>query len=138
MPLMLLKTITPRNLSCSMARRSSATDAAGSQSGKRGKRRRRRPRLSADDAGKSVIHESAPAGRRCAAFYVCAGRGESDDLRVNAGLVQDLFAIFNVAMAGHGDVVVARIMQAADFRLESCVDADRAGSLFKALMYSGG
>ena len=87
--------------------------------------------LVGNDAGKSVIHESAQAGRLPHAFYVRAGRGESDDLSVNAGFFQYLLAVFDVAMAGHGHVVIARIMQAG-ISGRVMRNADRARSLFNS------
>ena len=85
-----------------------------------------------NDAGKSVIHKPCqPHGRR-SAFYVRAGRSQSDDLGVNAGFFYDLFAIFNVAMAGHSHVVIARVMQAG-ISGRVMRNADRARSLFNGL-----
>ena len=86
---MLLKTIAPAKLELLHGAASSVTDAAGSQSGSVASASEP-PRLLGNDAGKRVVHESRePDGRR-GGFYVRAGRREGDDLRVDAGLVQDL------------------------------------------------
>ena len=58
-----------------------------------------------------------------------AGCGESNDLSINTGIFQNLLAIFNVAMAGHSDVVIARVMQAG-ITGRVMRNADRAWSLF--------
>ena len=85
-----------------------------------------------DDAGKGVIAEvrQADGGRRL--FYMRAWRSERDNLRIDAGGAQHLLAVVDVAVAAHGDVVVAGIVQS---RIFLCVigDADGAWSLFNGL-----
>src|SRR5262249_38774431 len=69
----------------------------------------------------------AGGGRRV--LYMCARRGEGDDLGVNAGGAQDLGAVGDVAVAAHGDVVVAGIVEAGvAFRVMRPVGC--GGSLF--------
>jgi hypothetical protein len=85
--------------------------------------------LVGNDAGKSVIHKLGKPDRCRSAFYVRAGRGKRDDLSINAGLLQHLLAVFNVTMAGHSDVVIARVMQAG-ISGRVARNADRARSLF--------
>src|SRR5689334_14869557 len=56
-----------------------------------------------------------------------SGRSERDHLPINAHRSQDFFAVVNVAMTAHGNVVVAGIVQQ---RITFVVmrDANRAGS----------
>ena len=88
--------------------------------------------LLGNDAGKSVIHKSCKPDSRCCALYVRAGRGKSNDLSVNAGISENLYTIFNVAMAGYRHVVIARVMQAwISGRVMR--NTNRARSLFNGL-----
>ncbi len=92
------------------ARVSSATDAAGSQSGsvasdaKRGER-------SLHDLRERVVHEAREADGALGRLDVRAGRRERDHLRVDAFLLEHVLAIRDVAMPAHRDVVVARIVE---------------------------
>src|SRR5579864_815036 len=61
-----------------------------------------------------------------------SGRGQSDDLGVHAGFLQNLFAVIDVTMAAHGDVVVAGIVQAG-ITLGVVGDAHGAGALLDGL-----
>ncbi len=85
--------------------------------------------LVGDDAGKGVIGEArqADGGRRL--FYMRARRGEGDDLGRDAGGAQHLLAVVDVAMAAHGDVVVAGIVQPG-VAVVVMRDAHGAGALF--------
>src|SRR5260370_36488672 len=61
-----------------------------------------------------------------------AGSGRGDDLCVRAGLPQRLLAVVNVAMAGHGNVVVTGIVQAG-IALVIMRNSYRAGALLQRL-----
>src|SRR5882724_311656 len=97
------------------------------QSGKRGEA----SALGGDDAGESVIDQAGEPDGGGRGFDVRAGRSESDDLSINAGVFENLLAIFDVAMAGHGDVEIARIVQTR-IAVGIVGDPNRAGPLFES------
>src|SRR5882724_13501216 len=49
--------------------------------------------LVGDDAGKDVIHQTCQSHGRSRVFDMRAGSGQSDELRIDAGGAQDLFAV---------------------------------------------
>ena len=110
-PLTLLNTIAPGRPRSFIARSSSITDAAGSLSGSVASAVKRPARSRTTRANASLIvarHRDGDVRR----FDVRARRRERDHLLVDAMFFEHAFAVVEVAMARHQDVVVARIMQA--------------------------
>src|SRR5690242_1405090 len=85
-----------------------------------------------DGAGKSVIGDLREFDCRGRLLNVRARRGERDDLSVDFGFAQDLGPIGDVAVAAHGNVVVARVVQLR-IALGVVVNADGAWSLLNGL-----
>ena len=107
----LLNTIAPGSPSCFIARSSSIGAAVGSFRGSVASAEKR-PRPLANDRRKGVVHPPSqiPGEFRC--LDVHAGRGERQELRPDAVLVEHLRAVVDVPMATDEDVVVARVVHA--------------------------
>src|SRR5215471_6255562 len=67
--------------------------------------------LVGDNLSKAIIDQRGKPGGGGWCFHVRAGRGERDDLSVDAGFTKNLLPEINIAMAANSDVVVAGIVQ---------------------------
>src|SRR5262249_1472708 len=104
------KTMAPRKWSCSMARRNSAPDAAGSLRGSVASAANL-PFFSVTPGREGVLPRGAQPAGGGRFFHVRAGGGQGDDLGINSLLAEHLLAVIDVAMATHRHVVVAGIVQ---------------------------
>src|SRR5215468_9037635 len=67
--------------------------------------------LVGDNLSKAIVDQRGKSCGRSWCFHMRAGRGERDDLSVDAGFTKNLLPEINIAMAANSDVVVAGIVQ---------------------------